>query len=354
MNLDVRRLRLLRELDARGTIAAVADAFSLSPSAVSQQLAQLERETAVQLLERVGRGVRLTPAARSILGHVDGILAQLGEVETTLARVGTEPSGRVTLTTFQSAGIHLVPHALTLLERDAPQVRVEVVESEPETALPALAAGRVDLVLAEDYLRNPRVRDPRLDRQELSRDPILVALPAAHPLAASGEPVSLGALADEPWAFTMADTFYAAMATRACNELGGFSPDVRHRANDLTVILALVAAGHAVALVPELIGADRSDIALREVADRPLYRWLYSSSRRSSTANPAVASVRAALAQAVDSWRDERYGDAAAASSSPAPADSSLSASSRPSADGSSSPATSRSLIQAEPSGMPT
>lgn len=354
MNLDVRRLRLLRELDARGTIAAVAEAFSFSPSAVSQQLAQLERETGVKLLERVGRGVRLTPAARSILGHVDGILAQLDEVETTLAQIGSAPSGRMTLTTFQSAGTNLVPTALTILAREAPQVRVEVIEAEPEVALPALAAGRVDIVLAEDYLRNPRVRDPRLDRQELSRDPILVALPATHPLAQSGDPVPLTALADAPWAFTMADTFYSAMATRACNELGGFMPDVRHRANDFTVVLALVAAGHAVALVPELIGANRPDIALREVADRPLYRWLFSTCRRSSTANPAIASVRSALARAVDGWRDERYGAAAAASNSAAPAESRRFASSRPSADGSSSPATSRSRIQSEPSGMPT
>ncbi|MEA2386447.1 MAG: hypothetical protein QOJ22_621 [Thermoleophilaceae bacterium] len=353
MNLDVRRLRLLRELETRQTIAAVAEAFSFSASAVSQQLAQLERETGVKLLERVGRGVQLTPVARSILGHVDGILAELDEVEATLARTGGMPSGRVKLATFQTAGIELVPPALTILERDAPHVRVEVIEAEAEGTLPALSAGRVDLVLADDYLRTPRARDPRLDREELGRDPILIAVPEAHPVARGGAPVPLAALSEAPWVFSREDTFYAAMAMRACTELGGFMPDVRHRANDVGVILALVRAGHAVALVPGLVGSPPG-IALREVAERPLHRTLFSAARRSSIANPAIVSVRTALAKAVAAGREGRYELVAAASSSPAPAESSRSASSRPSADGSSSPAASRSRIQADPSGMPT
>jgi DNA-binding transcriptional LysR family regulator len=299
MQLDVRRLRLLRELEARQTIAAVGDALSLSASAVSQQLSLLERETGVQLLDRVGRGVQLTPAARSILGNVDSILAELDAVEAVLARSAQAPSGRVRLATFQSAGIHLVPRALTILARDAPEVRVEVVEFEPEAALPALAAGRVDLVLAEDYERNPRLRDPRIDSEELAPDAILLALPKDHPAAQPGTPVKLATLAEAPWALTMEETSYAAMATRACHELGGFVPDVRHRANDFTIVLALVAAGHAVALVPELIAADHPGVALREVADRPLYRTVFTAARRLSTGHPAVASVRAALAASV-------------------------------------------------------
>src|SRR5687768_7943142 len=119
MSLDVRRLRLLRELEARGTIAAVAEALSFTPSAVSQQLTQLERETGVALLERVGRGVRLTPVARSVLDRVDRVFAELDEVEALLASAAREPAGTITLTAFQSAALELVPAALTALARDA-------------------------------------------------------------------------------------------------------------------------------------------------------------------------------------------------------------------------------------------
>ena len=355
MNLYVRRLRLLRELDERGTIAAVAEALSFSPSAVSQQLAQLERDAGVPLLERVGRGVRLTPVARSVLGGVDRIVAELDAVEAALARAADEPVGTVKLTTFQSAGIELVPPALTALKRDAPGLRVEVIEAEPETALPALMSGRVDLVLAEDYQANRRARDPRLDRHELCRDPILLALPARHPLARSGQPVALADLAEDAWAFTREQTFYAQMATRLCNELGGFTPDVRYRANDLFICLALVAAGHAVAFMPELVGHNWPGIAFRPAAERPLERIVFTAARRSSADHAAILKVRAALArEALVRTRRRGYAVSDAASIEPAPAASSRSASSRPSAAGSSKSASKRSRIQAEPSGSPT
>jgi DNA-binding transcriptional LysR family regulator len=358
MNLAVRRLRLLSELHARGTITAVAEALSFSPSAVSQQLAQLERETDVPLLEHVGRGVRLTPVARLLLPHVDRILEELDELEATLARAAVEPAGTVSLTTFQSAGLELVPPALNALRRDAPRLRVQVVEAEPEKALPALAAGRVDMVLAEDYPGNPRAHDARVDRQELCQDEILLALPASHPLAGSGEPVPVAGLADDPWVFTLEDTFYAQGAARACTELGGFTPDVRHRANDLTISLALVAAGQAVAFIPELLGRDWPGIAFRRVAERPLKRMVFTAVRRSSADQPAIVAVRAALTREaqVRMKRGARgvYPDSAAASNGPAPAASRRSPTSRPSAAGSSEPDSSESRIQVEPSGSPT
>jgi DNA-binding transcriptional LysR family regulator len=293
--LDPRRLRLLRELDLRGTIAGVAEAFSFSPSAISQQLAQLEREAGVQLLERVGRGVRLTPAARGLLGQIDTLLEQLGEVEAALARIGDEATGVVRLATFQTAALALVPPALTALATRSPAVQVEVVVGEPEDSLPALARGEVDLVIAEDYPGNPRRRDPRVDRRPLGQDGVMLALPAAHPLARSGGSVRLSALAGEAWAFALPGTFYAQMALRACQRFGGFAPQIRHQANDLTVLLALVAGGHAVAFVPELLGDGGPDIAIRDVAERRLERTVFTAARRSSAGHPAIAAVRAAL-----------------------------------------------------------
>jgi DNA-binding transcriptional LysR family regulator len=301
--LDIKRLRLLRELEDRQTIAAVAEALWLSPSAVSQQLAKLERETGAQLLERVGRGVRLTPTARAILGHVDRALGELREVETILVGRTDEPRGTVRLTTFQSAGLALVPPALDILEREASRVSVEVIEAEPEVALPALLAGDVDLALADDYPTSPRAPDSRIHRHELFPDAIVLALPADDPLARSGDPVPLRALVDAPWAFTLDDSFYADLVKKLCSELAGFDPQVRHRANDLTVLLALVAGGHAVALVPELIAAGQTGIAARPIAEQPLHRTVFVAARASSAAHPALAAVRDALIRAAPTAR---------------------------------------------------
>ena len=338
MSLDVRRLRLLRELEAHGTIAAVADALSFSPSAVSQQLAQLERESGAQLLERVGRGVRLTPVARSVLDRVDRVLSELDEVEAMLASAAGEPTGTITITTFQSAGIELVPAALTALARDAPRLRVDVIESEPEDALPALAVGHVDLVIADDYGAAPRARDPRLHREDLLADAIVLALPSKHPAARSGAPVNLADLSDEAWAFTRDETSYAHMARRACRELGGFTPSVRYHANDLTIVCALVAAGHAVGFVPELIGRDWPGVAFRPVADRPLKRTVFTAARMSSADHPAIVTLRRALAREAlvrgPRSRIAGYAASAAASKDLAPAPRSRSATSRPAADG--------------------
>src|SRR6266545_4742920 len=145
MMLDLRRLRLLRELHERGTIAAVADALQFTPSAVSQQLAMLERETGVRLLERAGRGVRLTDPALVLVGHAEALLA---------AAVGSV-TGRARIASFQSAALRIAIPAIAELARDAPELRCELVGAEPEVALPALALGDVDLVLGDEWQHAP-------------------------------------------------------------------------------------------------------------------------------------------------------------------------------------------------------
>src|SRR5687768_95887 len=139
--LELRRLRLLTELDQRGTIAAVADALQFTPSAVSQQLAMLEREAGVRLLERAGRGVRLTDAARVLVEHADALLARAALAEADLAAAAGTVAGRARIAGFQSVVRLLALPAMEALARDAPRLRCEVVEAEPEQALPALALG---------------------------------------------------------------------------------------------------------------------------------------------------------------------------------------------------------------------
>src|ERR671933_1162083 len=153
--LDLRRLRLLRELNERGTIAAVAEALRFTPSAVSQQLALLEREAGVPLLERAGRGVRLTDAALVLVGHAEALLERAALAEADLAAAAGTVAGRARVAGFESVVLRLALPAMEALARDAPRLRCELVEAEPEQALPALAVGDVDFVLGDECRHQP-------------------------------------------------------------------------------------------------------------------------------------------------------------------------------------------------------
>src|SRR5215217_1825229 len=161
--LELRRLRLLRELKERGTIAAVADALQYTPSAVSQQLAMLEREAGVRLLERAGRGVRLTDPALVLVEHAEALLERAALAEADLAAAAGTVAGRARIAGFQSVILRIALPAMEALARDAPRLRCELVEAEPEQALPALALGDVDLVLADEWQHQPRALGPSLE-----------------------------------------------------------------------------------------------------------------------------------------------------------------------------------------------
>src|ERR671911_1085083 len=181
--LDVRRLRLLVELRDRGTLAAVAEALSYSPSSVSQQLSQLEREAGVSLLVQVGRRVQLTPQAELLVEHARAVLDRLEEAESDVARSLTAVGGTVRIAVFQSAAHAVVPQALTLLRAEHPQLRVEVTEREPDVGLFEVSARDFDLVIAEQYPGHTRAHRDELDRVHLAADTIRLALPprpAAH------------------------------------------------------------------------------------------------------------------------------------------------------------------------------
>src|SRR6266567_468218 len=144
--LDVHRLRLLRELERRGTLKAVADALSYSPSAISQQLSQLEAETGVKLLEPAGRGVRLTAQARILVAHTEVVLERLELAEAELRASLTEVSGTLRVASFQSVLLALVPAALTLLAEQHPGLRVEITHDEAVPAFAGLLAHEFDVV----------------------------------------------------------------------------------------------------------------------------------------------------------------------------------------------------------------
>ena len=290
--LDVRRLRLLRELHARGTIAAVADALQYTPSAVSQQLAVLEREAGVPLLERVGRGVRLTDAGARLVEHAEAVLARLEAAEADLA-AGGEIRGRVRVAAFQTAARALVAPAFIDLARGAPGIRTELVEMEAEDSLALLRIGEVDVVVAEEYEHTPRPRHAAFERRSLGLDRLVLVLSAGHPAAARPEgDLPLRDLADEPWAAPREGTAFTDEVRRLCRGAGGFEPDVRHQANDVRLLLQLVSSGMAIALVPSLGLEPEAGVVMRPT---PRSREIFASVRRGSTAHPAVQAVLEAL-----------------------------------------------------------
>jgi DNA-binding transcriptional LysR family regulator len=299
--LDLRRLRLLAELHARGTIAAVADALQYTPSAVSQQLAMLERETGVALLQRAGRGVRLTDPALLLVEHASTLLDAAARAEAELAASAGTVTGRGRIASFQSGALRIAIPAIARLAIDAPQLRCELVTAEPEQALSALALGDIDLVIGDEWQHAPWRMPQGLEPRELLIDPVLLALPADHPTARRrGRAVALAELADAPWISGPRGLGWNDITERLCLE-AGFTPTIRHRSNDAVVAAALVASGSGVALLPRLALPDRdARIAVRRVAGAPPARAIHAVTRTADAQRPStqalLTAVRAAAA----------------------------------------------------------
>ena len=295
--LELRRLRLLRELHERGTIAAVADALQFTPSAVSQQLAMLERDAGVPLLERAGRGVRLTDAALVLVGHADALLERAALAEADLAAAAGTVTGRARVAGFHSVALRIAVPAMEALARDAPRLRCELIEAEPEQALPALALGDVDLVLGDEWEHQPWRLAAGLQRHELLREPVRLVLPSSHPSARRRRPeLPLAELAGDAWTTGHTGMAWEELIRRTCREHGGFEPDLRHRTNDATVSLALVARGLAVTLLPDLVLPRRHPgIALRRIAGNPVGRTIFAETRATDAARPSTQALVAAV-----------------------------------------------------------
>jgi DNA-binding transcriptional LysR family regulator len=292
--LDLHRLRLLRELEARGTLSAVGAALGYTTSAVSQQLAVLEREAGATLLARVGRNVQLTDAGRVLARHAQGLLDSAEAAEAEVAQVAAgQVAGTVRVSAFQSAFLRVVAPTVRALADSHPSVRVEAGELEVEQGVPALRLQHLDVVVGDEYDDQPRPVHRDLVRTDLVRERVRLVLPLDHPLARRRK-VPLAELAAQPWAACQPGTGHREMQIRACRQLGGFEPDLRYASDDFLILLELVRTTGACALLPELVlGYDAPGVVVRDLAEGSIGRTVYLLTRTSRT--PAVTVVTDAL-----------------------------------------------------------
>ncbi len=289
-------MRILAEVGRRGSIAAAAQALHLTPSAVSQNVATLEREVGVALLERSSHAVRLTPAGVALAEETPGVIALLREIEATVHQVGGLETGTLRVGAFTSASAALVVPALTLFSDRHPEMELSYVEGDPEDCLPRLRGGELDVVVTYEYDLVPRPPDAGLRSVPLMRDPFLVALPVDHPLAGS-ERVALEDLRDARWVGEPRGDCHL-FTLRAC-ALHGFEALVDFCSSDYAVSIELLRACGAVALVPALAVRDPPPgIAIRPLRDSVLARRIDATHRAGGERLPAVAAMVAALTDA--------------------------------------------------------
>ena len=281
--IDVRRLRLLFELSHRGTITAVADALAYTPSAVSQQLAALEREAGVPLLERSGRRVALTPAGAVLTRYAESVFAVLEEASAALAATRTSLTGPLRIGAFPTAARTMLPPALVTLGREHPGLELMVTELDPVAVPGALRAGTLDVALTFVYDYVPAEPDPALDTEPLLEEPVYLAAAATQ---SAPEATSIEEFRDAPWIAGSPDTLCHTMVIRAC-QAQGFTPRIRHHADDFATVLALVAAGQGVSLIPQLgVEGTPSGVRLTPVAAR---RRTSIACRKGTSHHPAVS-----------------------------------------------------------------
>lgn len=265
---------MLREFHTQGTVAKAAAALSFTPSAVSQQLSALQREAGAELFRRAGRRLELTDAGRLLVERADDVLAHLEEVEAELEAAAGRVAGTVRVAAFQTALRFLVMPA-----RFPDGVRVELHEEEAERALPLLRQGALDVVVAEEYEHAPRPRDGQVERTYLKPDEMLLAV----------APDRSFSVRDAEWATAREGTAYAEMLVRWCRGQG-FEPNVRHRVNDMRLLLELVAENRAVALLPKLGRPD--GVKVKRVG---VSRAIFVATRASDRGRPSTAAVVDAL-----------------------------------------------------------
>jgi DNA-binding transcriptional LysR family regulator len=285
--LDPRRLRVLREVAARGSFSAAAEALAFTASAVSQQVAALERETGTRLVERGVRPVRLTDAGRALVAHAEAVFARLEAAQQELGEIAALRRGRLRLASFPTAIATLVPRAVASFSERHPDVELTVVDDHLQGLLPRLARWELDLALIYDHAALPET-GVELERTHLLDDPFDLIVPSRHPLTRRAS-VSLGELAGESWIGGTPDGAYARIVLHSCRE-AGFEPRVAFGSDDYNAVQAFVAVGLGAAMLPRLaLTLMRPGLERVALADPPVRRIaavrLAASFRSAATAS---------------------------------------------------------------------
>jgi DNA-binding transcriptional LysR family regulator len=291
---DWRKLRLLHELDRRGTIAATAEAMFLTPSAVSQQLTGLAREVGVPLLERRGRTVVLTGQARVLLAHAEEMRELAERTRAALDAWDDGSVGYVRVGSLSTGIAALVAPAIVRLRRERPGLTVQVSEREPDEALKLLDAGELEIAVTVDYPGAPSREDARYRRVDLLADVMDAVVPLGHPLAARAS-VDLTELAGDVWVGAAASDACSHIVAGIC-AAAGFSPDVQHYCREWDAVAALVGAGVGVALIPRSAQPLRPhDVAVLPVAGAPATRLLFALMRAGTERDPGTRATLEAM-----------------------------------------------------------
>ena len=300
--LDVRRLRVLREVARCGSLARAADVLSYTPSAVSQQIAALEREAGTALLERRARGVVLTEAGNTLVEHAEAILARLDAAEAALADLADVRRGRLRMASFATAGANVLAQAVDAFRARHPAIELSVRQASPSESVQRLRDGQLDLALVVDLADRPA---EGVEVIHLFHDPVQLAIHRDHPLAARAE-LRLEHLKQEIWIDVPRLTSGGKVLFRAC-ELAGFEPKVEFESDDYTAIQELVGAGAGVALLPDLaLLPPHPSVELRPLGPDAPSRDIQVATRPAAFRSPAAGAMLEVLREQRPRRRDGR------------------------------------------------
>jgi DNA-binding transcriptional LysR family regulator len=299
--LDVRRMRVLREVAVKGSFSAAAESLSFTQSAVSQQIAALEREAGTVLVQRGARGVRLTEAGEALVRHADAILCRLEDAEAELEAIAGLKGGRLRMASFESAGATLMPLAIAQFRERHPAIELTLVMGEPEETEPQLKSGELDLVIGF----GSRMSDEDgIERQFLIEDPMFLVLPSDHPLGGKRN-LRLADLADEAWIGGAPDCECNRLIYGACTA-AGYTPRMAFETDDYAAMQGFVAAGVGVSLIAELgLTTIRDDILVRDLGRDTPVRNIYAAAA-GGYRTPATTAMLGVLADVAAGYESRR------------------------------------------------
>lgn len=302
--LDLHRLRILREIDQRGTITAAARALYLTPPSISHHMSTLETETGVQLLERVGRRVRLTPAARQLVEHTEAMLRHMEAAEADLALARDEVSGQFTIAAITTAGCSILIPAAAELSKLHPALELRLLDADPPHSLVELRSGAIDVVLGLEYNFTPTLDISGLDTELLLSEPVYIAMPASHPLATPD--VTLSDLAEDLWIAPREPNPCHQAVLRAAASAGFVPRMLPLESTNYPMIVAAISHGMGVTVLPHLaMQACDDGVFIKPLDEMPLRRRVYAAFRDGGREHPAISAIIDSLKRAADRVAEE-------------------------------------------------